>query len=366
MSVTCLGSPKRNIDSGWIESSASNGRIDQQVNKVHDRIQSLIAERIVDNEKSAERYARLGFHDGPPARTTPVMPDLSHGGENARSSYNPVDSIRAGPSAPRLPEGTVYQLVDRARDYEKDQHLTELQAESTQLDGAIRQQLDSKDEQIVNILGKLRRLEIRAAQQSESAPSNIATQQKRPSWDEHKLRLQQLLTQGESESFGSSTQELAKNHSETLALQRQVDTWKNKYEALAKLYSQLRQEDLGILHDLKDIKLVVALQKKELAKNHSETLALQSQVDTWKNKYEPLAELYSQLRQEHLRILLVLKDIKLKVALQKNELVSKTEKNILLQKELIQAARERGGNLQLQLDSLGSDSDSDSDSDEER
>ena len=42
------------------------------------------------------------------------------------------------------------------------------------------------------------------------------------------------------------------------ALQDQVNTWRNKYEALAKLYSQLRQEHLDLLQTTKSLKLKAA------------------------------------------------------------------------------------------------------------
>merc|ERR1712000_367942 len=42
------------------------------------------------------------------------------------------------------------------------------------------------------------------------------------------------------------------------ALQEQVNTWRSKYEALAKLYSQLRQEHLDLLQTTKSLKLKAA------------------------------------------------------------------------------------------------------------
>lgn len=43
-----------------------------------------------------------------------------------------------------------------------------------------------------------------------------------------------------------------------IALQEQVNTWRSKYEALAKLYSQLRQEHLDLLQTTKNLKLKAA------------------------------------------------------------------------------------------------------------
>ena len=42
------------------------------------------------------------------------------------------------------------------------------------------------------------------------------------------------------------------------SLQEQVNTWRSKYESLAKLYSQLRQEHLDLLQTTKSLKLMAA------------------------------------------------------------------------------------------------------------
>lgn len=58
--------------------------------------------------------------------------------------------------------------------------------------------------------------------------------------------------------------------------------------------------------------------------------ALQEQVNTWRSKYEALAKLYSQLRQEHLDLLQTTKSLKLKAA-SAQEAIDKSEK---LQREM--------------------------------
>ncbi|PGH26678.1 hypothetical protein AJ80_01624 [Polytolypa hystricis UAMH7299] len=50
------------------------------------------------------------------------------------------------------------------------------------------------------------------------------------------------------------------------ALQEQVNTWRTKYEALAKLYSQLRQEHLDILQTTKSLKLKAASAQEAIDK----------------------------------------------------------------------------------------------------
>lgn len=50
------------------------------------------------------------------------------------------------------------------------------------------------------------------------------------------------------------------------ALQEQVNTWRSKYEALAKLYSQLRQEHLDLLQTTKSLKLKAASAQEAIEK----------------------------------------------------------------------------------------------------
>lgn len=52
--------------------------------------------------------------------------------------------------------------------------------------------------------------------------------------------------------------QIASKDDQIRALQEQVNTWRTKYEALAKLYSQLRQEHLDLLQTTKSLKLKAA------------------------------------------------------------------------------------------------------------
>ena len=50
------------------------------------------------------------------------------------------------------------------------------------------------------------------------------------------------------------------------ALQEQINTWRSKYEALAKLYSQLRQEHLELLNKFKGVQLKAASAQEAIDK----------------------------------------------------------------------------------------------------
>lgn len=53
-------------------------------------------------------------------------------------------------------------------------------------------------------------------------------------------------------------QQIGSKNEQIRALQEQVNTWRNKYEALAKLYSQLRHEHLDLLQKFKNVQLKAA------------------------------------------------------------------------------------------------------------
>lgn len=57
---------------------------------------------------------------------------------------------------------------------------------------------------------------------------------------------------------GSVGQQIQSRDDQIKALQEQVNTWRTKYEALAKLYSQLRQEHLDLLQKFKSVQLKAA------------------------------------------------------------------------------------------------------------
>lgn len=73
-------------------------------------------------------------------------------------------------------------------------------------------------------------------------------------YDKRMKDLEEQLNQLNS-NFNMQTQS---KDDQIRALQEQVNTWRTKYEALAKLYSQLRQEHLDLLQTTKSLKLKAA------------------------------------------------------------------------------------------------------------
>ena len=65
---------------------------------------------------------------------------------------------------------------------------------------------------------------------------------------------------------GNFSQQTASKDDQIRALQEQVNTWRSKYEALAKLYSQLRHEHLELLQKFKGVQLKAASAQEAIDK----------------------------------------------------------------------------------------------------
>ncbi|KOS22327.1 Endocytosis protein end4 [Escovopsis weberi] len=65
---------------------------------------------------------------------------------------------------------------------------------------------------------------------------------------------------------GSLGQQMNSKDDQIRALQEQVNTWRSKYEALAKLYSQLRHEHLDLLQKFKSVQLKAASAQEAIEK----------------------------------------------------------------------------------------------------
>lgn len=86
----------------------------------------------------------------------------------------------------------------------------------------------------------------------------------RAQYEQDQLMLQQYdqrvkALEGELQHVQSSLgQQMSSKDDQIRALQEQVNTWRTKYEALAKLYSQLRHEHLDLLQKFKSVQLKAA------------------------------------------------------------------------------------------------------------
>ena len=94
----------------------------------------------------------------------------------------------------------------------------------------------------------------------------------RAQYDRDQLMLQQYdqrvrALEGELHSIQSNYgQQVSSRDEQIRALQEQVNTWRSKYEALAKLYSQLRHEHLDLLQKFKSVQLKAASAQEAIDK----------------------------------------------------------------------------------------------------
>ncbi|KAI6780588.1 Endocytosis protein-like protein [Emericellopsis cladophorae] len=94
----------------------------------------------------------------------------------------------------------------------------------------------------------------------------------RAQYERDQLMLQQYdqrvkALEGElSQISGSFGQQMSSRDEQIQALQEQVNTWRTKYESLAKLYSQLRQEHLDLLQKFKAVQLKAASAQEAIDK----------------------------------------------------------------------------------------------------
>ncbi|KAF9427186.1 sla2 Src-like adaptor 2 [Entomortierella beljakovae] len=110
-------------------------------------------------------------------------------------------------------------------------------------------------------------------------------------------------------------------------LERDVLALRGQYERDQMLINQYDQRVKGLEQEMQLLNLNA---QQQLAAKDSMIQSTQEQVNIWKSKYEALAKLYSQLRQEHLELLSKFKAVQLK-ANSAQEAVDKMEK---MQKEI--------------------------------
>nr|AVP71788.1 cytoskeleton assembly control protein SLA2 [Juglanconis juglandina] len=165
------------------------------------------------------------------------------------------------------------ELERQNREYEEQQRVLEAQQlaqQQAQQQAALQAQLDFEEQQ--RRLAEQQRLQQEAlmAQQAQSfTQGRLAELEQenlnaRAQYERDQLMLQQYdqrvkSLEAELQNIqGNFGQQLSSKDDQIRALQEQVNTWRTKYEALAKLYSQLRHEHLDLLQKFKSVQLKAA------------------------------------------------------------------------------------------------------------
>ncbi|KAK4183206.1 endocytosis protein end4 [Podospora australis] len=164
--------------------------------------------------------------------------------------------------------------IDRQnREYEEQQRVLEAQQQHQLLaqQQAQRQAQRDFEEQQRRLMEQQQREQeaLRAQQAQWQTQGRLAELEQenlnaRAQYERDQLMLQQYdqrvkALEGElAQMQGNLGQQLSSRDDQIRALQEQVNTWRSKYEALAKLYSQLRHEHLDLLQKFKSVQLKAA------------------------------------------------------------------------------------------------------------
>lgn len=194
----------------------------------------------------------------------------------------PKQEIERQPTPPREPrtdepdeisEFWKNELERQNREYEEQQRVLEAQQQaSLQAQQQAQMQAQREFEEQQRRLAEQQRLQQEAlmAQQAQSfTQGRLAELEQqnfnaRAQYEQDQLMLQQYdqrvkALEGELQALQNNYgQQLSSKDDQIKALQEQVNTWRTKYEALAKLYSQLRHEHLDLLQKFKSVQLKAA------------------------------------------------------------------------------------------------------------
>lgn len=164
--------------------------------------------------------------------------------------------------------------IDRQnREYEEQQRVLEAQqqqAHLSQQQAQLQAQRDFEEQQRRLMEQQKREQDALMAQQAQwQTQGRLAELEQenfnaRAQYDRDQLMLQQYdqrvkALEGELHALQNNFgQQISSKDDQIRALQEQVNTWRTKYEALAKLYSQLRHEHLDLLQKFKSVQLKAA------------------------------------------------------------------------------------------------------------
>ncbi|KAL4786450.1 ANTH domain-containing protein [Aspergillus varians] len=194
----------------------------------------------------------------------------------------PTKEIEAIPSPPPKPVAAEPEPINdfwstearrQQEEFEAEQQRLQQQWDDQQRQQLLAQQQAQRDfEEQQRLQGEQQRLAqeqlMREQYQSQTQGRLAELEQEnlnaRAQYERDQLMLQQYdrRVKDLEEQMGQLTSNLnmqnASKDDQIRSLQEQVNTWRSKYEALAKLYSQLRQEHLDLLQKTKSLKLKAA------------------------------------------------------------------------------------------------------------
>lgn len=154
--------------------------------------------------------------------------------------------------------------------YEEAQRMQQRQALQAQREFEEQQRMAQQQSQLE--LAELQRQQLAAQTQGRMAELERENLNARAQYEQDQLMLQQYdrrmkaLETELAQINENFRQQNASKDDQIRALQEQVNTWRTKYEALAKLYSQLRHEHLELLQKFKGVQLKAASAQEAIDK----------------------------------------------------------------------------------------------------
>lgn len=154
--------------------------------------------------------------------------------------------------------------------WEEAQRQQQLQAQQAQRDFEEQQRLQAEQQRLQ--LEQLQRDQYAQQTSGRMAELERENMNARAQYERDQLMLQQYdqrmkALEGELAQLNQNfQQQTASKDDQIRALQEQVNTWRTKYEALAKLYSQLRHEHLELLQKFKGVQLKAASAQEAIDK----------------------------------------------------------------------------------------------------
>lgn len=216
-----------------------------------------------------------------------------------------------GPSLPPRPRERLSSQVTGATTATSDTAPMPINPEPT---GGWWAQNNALEQQQQQFAEQQRQLEAQAAQQE------MLRQQAQAEFEAEQQRLaaeQQAAAQMQAQQFA---QQQYQGHAS--ALESELF---NARQQQQEAQNMLQQYDLRMQSLENEFAQAQSLSQQQIDAQASQIASLQEQVDSWKAKYEALAKLYSQLRQEHLDLIAKTRKLQAKVA-SAQESVDKREK----------------------------------------
>jgi huntingtin-interacting protein 1-related protein len=227
--------------------------------------------------------------------TIPKLPQdppnlLSEDESAPKLPQRPKQEIERQPTPPRAPKidepddiGEFWKIEQnrQQQEYEEQQRVMEERQQQlllAQQQAALQAQRDFEEQQ--RRLAEQQRLQQEALlqqQQQWQTQGRLAELERenldaRAQYERDQLMLQQYdqrvkALEGELQQLQNNYgQQIGSKDDQIRALQEQVNTWRSKYEALAKLYSQLRTEHLDLLSKFKSVQLKAASAQEAIDK----------------------------------------------------------------------------------------------------